>query len=349
MNFEDFKLKYQKKEVLEELNEVPKTPLVSVLVQTYQHVDYIKMCLDSILMQKTNFEFEIILGEDASDDGTREICLNYAKQYPNKIRLFLHYRENNIHIGGSPTGRFILLYNLISARGNYVALCEGDDYWTDPLKLQKQVDFLENNSDYVLVHHDAKIINEQGELVKESKLPNNFKKDLSSLELQQGPFLLTLSLCFRNLIKEYQEFTGGLNGDKILLSLLGVYGKGKYQEEVRPAAYRIHEMGIWSSLNTEKKLFALINTYRKLSQYYERKGNDELHLFFENKQKTELLKILKLNFYEQDFAKYLINARFYFTNSKDSKFVKAKVLLKTTILSTGGLIKRKWRLKNNVK
>jgi len=128
MDFQDFKLKYQKKEVLEGLNEAPKTPLVSVLVQTYQHVDYIKECLDSILMQKTNFEFEIILGEDTSDDGTREICLNYAKQHPNKTRLFLHYRENDIHIGGSPTGRFILISNLISARGNYIVLCEGDDY-----------------------------------------------------------------------------------------------------------------------------------------------------------------------------------------------------------------------------
>lgn len=146
--------RYQKVPIDEFVNHVPKCPLVSVCVQTYQHINYIKKCLDGILMQKTNFPFEILLGEDASIDGTREICIDYAKNNSNKIRLFLHHRENVIFINGNPTGRYNLFHNLINARGKYIALCEGDDYWIDPFKLQRQYDFLDKNPGYGLVHTD---------------------------------------------------------------------------------------------------------------------------------------------------------------------------------------------------
>ena len=158
MDFKDFKDKYQKVQVEQFPNKVQENIVVSVCVQTYQHAPYIKECLDGILMQETDFPFEVLLGEDASTDGTREICIEYAKKHPHKIKLFLHSRENNIKVGGEPTGRFNFLYNLYSARGNYIALCEGDDYWTDPLKLQKQVDFLEKNEDCSLCFHNAEVV-----------------------------------------------------------------------------------------------------------------------------------------------------------------------------------------------
>jgi glycosyltransferase involved in cell wall biosynthesis len=143
---------YQKVQVEEFPNEVlNKEALVSICVQTYQQVDFIRECLDSILMQETNIAFEILLGEDDSADGTREICLEYAKKHPDKIRLFLHTRKNNIKIKGKPTGRFNFMYNLSNARGKYIAFCEGDDYWIDKFKLQKQVDFLSSNSDHSMV------------------------------------------------------------------------------------------------------------------------------------------------------------------------------------------------------
>jgi glycosyltransferase involved in cell wall biosynthesis len=129
------------------------TPLVSVTVTAYQHVNYIKECLDGILMQKTNFEFEIIIGEDESTDGTRDLCIEYAVKYPEKVRLFLRdrklsqYYENNKLIC-----RFNGRWNRKSCRGKYIAWCDGDDYWTDPLKLQKQVDFLDVNEEYGLVY-----------------------------------------------------------------------------------------------------------------------------------------------------------------------------------------------------
>ena len=117
------------------------TPVVSVCVVTYQHKDFIRSCLDGILMQKTNFPFEIILGEDESTDGTREICKAYAEKYPDKIKLFLRSRKDVIYINQHATGRFNFMENLKAARGKYIAFCEGDDYWIDEYKLQKQVDF----------------------------------------------------------------------------------------------------------------------------------------------------------------------------------------------------------------
>lgn len=133
----------------------PERPLVSVCVQTYMHEEYIQQCLDGILMQATNFDFEVLVGEDDSSDNTRQICIAYADKYPHKLRLFLHDRSNVIYVDGSPTGRYNFMYNLKKARGKYIAICEGDDYWTDANKLQRQVDYLEADSELGLVHCDV--------------------------------------------------------------------------------------------------------------------------------------------------------------------------------------------------
>ena len=204
MDLKKFKGKYEVKQVKENLNYVNQNPLVSVCVQTYKHVNYIKQCLDGILFQKTNFEFEILLGEDDSNDGTRELCVDYAKRYPDKIRLFLHHRENNIKIGGQPTGRFNFLYNLHSSKGKYIALCEGDDYWTDPLKLQKQVDFLEGNVEYSLCFHRVQIL-ENGLLksddndVTEKRFNKIIKRNRIGINelIEVGNFIHTPSVVFR--------------------------------------------------------------------------------------------------------------------------------------------------------
>lgn len=144
--------KYQQVPVTEHPNQVQQTPLVSVCIQAYNQCDYIRQCLDGVLSQETNFEYEILIGEDGSKDGTREICIEYADKYPQSIKLFLHSRENNITIDGTPTGRFNILYNMLSARGTYVAICDGDDFWFDQQKLQKQYDFLKAHPECVMVH-----------------------------------------------------------------------------------------------------------------------------------------------------------------------------------------------------
>lgn len=129
---------------LEQPNEVLKTtPLVSVLVTTYRHAPFIEACLRSILDQRTNFAVELLVGEDESTDGTREICERIAAENPDRVRLFLRSRKDMIKVFGKPTGRANFMHLMRAARGKYVALCEGDDHWIDPLKLQRQVDAME--------------------------------------------------------------------------------------------------------------------------------------------------------------------------------------------------------------
>ena len=144
-----------------------KAPLVSVNIITYNHEPYIAQAIEGALMQKTNFPYEVLIGEDDSSDGTREICKEYAARYPAKIRLFLNDRKNVIYINGRPTGRWNFVNLLRNARGQYMAICEGDDYWIDPYKLQKQVDFLEKNKDYGIVHTDAHwLFNKTGKIIQ---------------------------------------------------------------------------------------------------------------------------------------------------------------------------------------
>ncbi|MGI9517093.1 MAG: glycosyltransferase family 2 protein, partial [Pirellulaceae bacterium] len=110
-------------------------PLVSVCMITYNHAPYIARALDSVICQETSFPFEICLGEDESSDGTREICEEYARRYPDLIRMFCRSRNDVIYVDGHATGRFNLLETLKSCRGKYIALLEGDDYWCHPQKL----------------------------------------------------------------------------------------------------------------------------------------------------------------------------------------------------------------------
>ena len=119
--------------------------LVSIVCITYNHEPYLRDALDSFLMQKTNFPIEIILAEDCSTDGTRKICEEYATKYPETIKYI--YRDQNVGYNENE-------YEAMSAAsGKYIAYCEGDDYWTDSLKLQKQVDFLESHPDYSVCWH----------------------------------------------------------------------------------------------------------------------------------------------------------------------------------------------------
>jgi glycosyltransferase involved in cell wall biosynthesis len=121
-------------------------PLVSVLSITYNHASYISQALESFLAQETTVPFEIVVGEDCSTDGTREIVLDYAKHYPHLIRVVTS--ERNV----GAIGNFVR--TLESCRGKYIAICEGDDYWHHRGKLQIQVEFLEGNAEYGMVHSD---------------------------------------------------------------------------------------------------------------------------------------------------------------------------------------------------
>ena len=138
--------------------ELEKHPvLVSILCATYNHVNYIKKCLDGFVLQQTSFSFEAIVHDDASTDGTTEIIRDYAKKYPSIIKPVFEKENLWSRHDGSLTRA--LCSNI---RGKYIATCDGDDYWTDPLKLQKQIEFLENHTDYSMVHTGFDYIDKNG-------------------------------------------------------------------------------------------------------------------------------------------------------------------------------------------
>lgn len=219
-------------------------PVVSVTVATYQHVNYIRECLDGILMQQTSFPYEIILGEDGSVDGTQEICKEYAEKYPDKIRLFIRDRKLSQYIDkdGKVT-RFNGIWNRMSARGKYIAWCEGDDYWINPMKLQKQVDFLEQNPEYSMCFHNAiKLYMQRNKI----ELFNNKRceEDLSVRDAIHDWIVPTASILIRKDIAiNYPKWLARIySGDYSLILLSINAGKVRYINEIM-SVYRINEIG----------------------------------------------------------------------------------------------------------
>lgn len=237
------------------------TPLVSVTVTTYQHVNYIRECLEGVLMQKTDFPYEIILGEDGSTDGTQEICKEYAERYSNNIRLFIRDRKLSQYLkkDGS-TIRFNGVWNRMSARGKYVAWCEGDDYWTDPLKLQKQVDFMESHPDYSLCFHATDCIYAHSNFSYLIIKKDSCDFTIEDLILGGGGFMATNSMLFRS---EYVRDVSAWVikapvGDLPLMLLLGTNGKVHYIDEIM-SVYRVSSGG-WTS--------TIGKSTRKIKKYY---------------------------------------------------------------------------------
>ena len=167
------------------------SPLVSICTITYNHEKYIAEALDSFLMQETNFPFEIAIDDDCSTDNAAEVITKYVEKYPNIIKANL--REKNI--GGMKN----FIENTKRAKGKYIALCEGDDYWTNPLKLQKQVDFLESHKEYNMVFHNAEYQDhtEKGVTIKPFN-PEEKSRDYTADEILIKWTIPTASVVCRN-------------------------------------------------------------------------------------------------------------------------------------------------------
>jgi len=252
-------------------------PIISIICNTYNHSRFIRTALEGFLMQKCTYPIEVLIHDDASTDGTQDIIRNYEREYPTLI-LPIYQKENMYSKGIKPTQRF----QRPRAKGKYLAICEGDDYWTDPLKLQKQVDFLEAHPEYVICYHNAIVVDENDVLISPSKLPLNEQRDFSSIELKKGRcFILTMSCVFRNVpFKACPEASNILNGDKFAQSRLGAFGKGKYLPTIEPAVYREHSGGVWSRLSAAEKLRALSHTHFMLAEYHKRLKQQKYARYF---------------------------------------------------------------------
>lgn len=218
---------------------------VSICCITYNHENFIAQAIEGIVMQQTNFDCELIIGDDKSTDRTALICREYKAKYPGKIKLIL----NEANIGMMPN--FIQTLNACS--GKYIAFCEGDDYWTDPFKLQKQVDFLEANPGYVLSTHRVGI-NSNGKLIDEYLPKETQEATYTQVDLLEKNKVVTVSAVCRNPYFTFPTwYKRAMPGDYPLwLMLTAGGGKINYTTDVM-AVYRVHGGGIWSTTHSSSK------------------------------------------------------------------------------------------------
>lgn len=242
-------------------------PLVSISCITYNQAPFIKQCIDSFLMQRTNFKFEILVHDDASTDGTAEIIKEYEAKYPGIIRPI--YEKENQWVKGR---RGSIIFNFPRAKGKYLALCEGDDYWTDPQKLQLQVDFLESHPDYALCFHPVVAHFENNE-EKDCVLPSYTKKSKFTVrELLKGNFIQTNSVMYRK--QEYKRLaTDVLPADWYLHLYHAQFGKIGFINKAM-SVYRRHAGGVWwESYNNHEDFVAkywrpTITTHNEILKMY---------------------------------------------------------------------------------
>jgi glycosyltransferase involved in cell wall biosynthesis len=222
---------------------------LSVHLITYNQESFIRQAIEGVLMQKVNFTYEILIGDDFSTDNTKEIISEYAAKFQ-AIKPHLH-TSNLGPKGLEGKNNFLNIYN--ACTGKYIALLDGDDYWTDPYKLQKQVDFLESNPDYAICFHKVKIL-QNGQIKDDSGTEDRFNQiegeDIGVRDLlKHGNFINTASVMFRNTINHFPlEFSLSPVGDYFLYIMLTESGsKIKRMDDVM-AVYR-KGVGAYDSLS----------------------------------------------------------------------------------------------------
>lgn len=226
--------------------------ILSIICLVYNHVNYIRDCLDGFVKQKTNFPFEVLINDDCSTDGTADIIREYEKKYPNLFRC-VYQTENQ---WGKKDIWLDILFPMI--QGKYVALCDGDDYWIDPLKIQKQVDFLETHLDYSICFHPVTVHwEDQREndviIPNESILGKKNDFDLSNLVKQN--FIPSNSVVYRWQKDVVTFFPRGVQpGDWCLHLFHAKYGKIKMLSDVM-SVYRRNKGGIWTEYYQTKRWF----------------------------------------------------------------------------------------------
>lgn len=260
-------------------------------------------------MQKCNFAFEIVIGDDCSTDRTLQICVEYQKAHPNKIILLSRYKNLGLIEN--------FFEGLNHCRGKYIATCGGDDYWTDPKKLQKQFDFLENNPDYVIAYHDSIMIDGNDKLIAESEVGQNNQRDFTAEELQKGVFISARTICFRNVLElNKSDYKKVFNEDYFLFAILGEYGKGRFMSDIQPAVYRILNQGVWSSLSEIQRQIAKISTLKSLEKYYRKQRKMDLCKDYKAKRFETINRVFYMAQIERNTKVFFAYAaKCFFTNN----------------------------------
>lgn len=241
-----------------------KQPKVSIVCQVYKHESYLRECFEGFVMQKTTFTFEILVNDDCSPDGSADIMREYEKKYPDLFRC-VYQKENQYSKGLLPW--FEVLFPM--AKGEYIAICEGDDYWTDPYKLQKQVDFMDSHKEYIACFHNARTYNGRsyGLFNSLDEIHTPTTDDI----IMRPWFIATASLFYRNVLSDYPEWRKEIiNDDYLLELLLASKGKFYYMDDVM-AVYRQQGQGVSATMlnaNKIKMYDGLIFLLANMKEFY---------------------------------------------------------------------------------
>ena len=265
-----------------------KQALVAIKCLVYNHEPYLRDCLEGFVMQQTNFPFVAIVHDDASTDGSAGIIRKYTEKYPHIFKPI--YETQNQYSKHDGT-LYKIMNEAIDATGaKYVAMCEGDDYWTDPLKLQKQVDFLEANLEYSMCCNATKW------LFSDNRIYDNFcnghmiDDDLSTSEIIEGGglYINLVSVIYRNVdfLDKYRKsnwWSRADVGDYPLCIALSLIGKIRYMSDVM-CVYRFQHPGSWTDCNKKVNIKHLWNEITWLQilddeTEYKYQGNIRRHLF----------------------------------------------------------------------
>lgn len=237
--------------------------MVSIRCITYNHEPYIRQCLEGFVMQKTNFRFEAVVHDDASTDGTADIIREYAEKYPDIIKP-IYETENQYSKKDGSLGRIMDA----ACTGKYIAMCDGDDYWTDPLKLQKQVDILESNPEVGLVHTDFDLVKGKRRHFKRSSKPEGYLSFILNGNFKIG----TLTVVYRRSL--YNELSKDWNkieprllmGDLPLWIELAAISKFVYISDCT-ARYRVLTNSASHSQSIDKQIHFVTDTMRCINYY----------------------------------------------------------------------------------
>ncbi len=203
---------------------------------TYNHENFIQEAIEGVLMQVTSFKYQLIIGEDFSTDETWSICNQYAQKYPDIIKLLPSAKN----LGMMPN----FIRTIEACKSKYIALCEGDDYWTDPNKLQRQVDFFDKNTDYSICFHPVKI--KQNNSIIADNITREVSTDTSFDDLVFGNYIHTPSVMYRGTVTLPNWLSSVMLGDYSFHLLYAKLGKVKKLTDPM-AIYRLHDGGVFSN------------------------------------------------------------------------------------------------------
>lgn len=299
----------------------------SIICNTYNHEKTIELTINGFLIQSVNFSIEILIHDDASTDNTQKIVRIYEEMYPNLIKPI--YQEVN----QTSLGRSVSQINISRAQGEYIAICEGDDVWIDPYKLQKQVDYLDNHLDYVCVGHACKVMNVNFPYKSKIWSHSNWNKELSTQEIirNRGIVFVYNTIVFKKGNYYYYYYPDFFNDFKVadVKSILfsSLIGKVYFMSDVM-SIYHVGIKNSWTDrvrLNNDllaKHYKDEIQFYEKLNVYTNHKFEHDIMLV--NEQLSFMIKLLRsdksclnsINFInEKLYRKIIIYVQLYFPNS----------------------------------